>query len=121
MPVAERLWRVFPWDQNAADGDRFSPQFVPVAATQGSGRCDLARSTVAVTYFAEAPEHAIAEMMQAFRGSTFDARDLVRFGQRLALVDAVIAPTSRAAIFDRNVRLLLRSIRCRIAVGSSSP
>lgn len=33
------LWRVFPWDPNAAEGERFSASFVP--GGQGRNRFDL--------------------------------------------------------------------------------
>ena len=100
MPVEKTLWRVFPWDPDASEGDHFSPQFVPPPATQGSGRFDLPRSRAAVTYFAESPDHAIAELLQGFRGHTLEPADLMRYGRRLALVNAVLAARPREGIFD---------------------
>ncbi|MGQ0816302.1 MAG: RES family NAD+ phosphorylase [Gemmatimonadota bacterium] len=100
MPVAETLWRVFPFDPAAREGEPFSAGFLPPAMTQGSGRFDLPDSGVAVMYLAESPEHAVAELMQGFRGAVLETEDLTRYGKRLALVSVVIARPRRAAIFD---------------------
>lgn len=99
MALAETLWRVFPWDQEAPPGHWFSPQFIAPAAAQGSGRFDL-RDSAPVTYFAETPDHAVAELIQGFRGSTLDAADLTRYGKPLALVGAEVAGASRSGVFD---------------------
>lgn len=82
------LWRVFPWDPDAAEGDRFSAAFVPMP--QGSGRFDLPGNPRGAVYFAESPEHAVAEMIQAFRNNPepLSDADLTRWGRRLALVEA---------------------------------
>jgi hypothetical protein len=68
------LHRVFPWDERAAAGAPFSPSFVPVL--QGSGRFDLNDSPV--LYLGESAEHAVAEMLQGFRGRPFAAATLRR-------------------------------------------
>ncbi len=57
------LWRVFPWEPRAAEGEPFSAAFVP--GTQGSGRFDLRGGRV--LYLAESAEHAVAEKIQRFR------------------------------------------------------
>jgi hypothetical protein len=61
------LWRVFPWDPAAAEGDRFSAGFVP--GGQGRNRFDLPGQPRGVIYLAESEEHAVAEMIQAYRNS----------------------------------------------------
>lgn len=82
VDLPDRLWRVFPWDPDAAAGEPFSASYL--SAAQGSGRFDLPGSTV--LYLAEDPEHAVAEKIQRYRGQTIDAADLEEFGQPLALV-----------------------------------
>lgn len=77
------LWRVFPWDPQAEEGQPFSASFVP--GGQGGGRFDLPESRAGVLYLAEAPEHAIAERLQVFRNQTVDAADLRLAGHGLAL------------------------------------
>lgn len=61
------LWRVFPWDQGAAEGERFSASFVP--GGQGRYRFDLRGNPLGIIYFAEIEAHAVAEMIQAYRHS----------------------------------------------------
>jgi hypothetical protein len=77
------LYRVFPWDAEAAPGEPFSPEFIP--AQQGSGRFDLADEPV--LYLGETAEHPVAEVLQAFRGRAFQPGMLRRFGHPLALVE----------------------------------
>lgn len=78
------LWRVFPWDPEARDQDRFSPSHVP--APTGRGRFDLPRDVSNVLYVAESPDHAVAEMIQPWRGKRISAAHLVRASLPLALV-----------------------------------
>lgn len=94
------LWRVFPWDPRAAEGDRFSAAFVPMP--QGSGRFDLPGNVRGVVYFAESPEHAVAEMIQQFRNhpDPLTDADLMRWGYRLALVSATLEDTLWPRIRD---------------------
>lgn len=94
----ERVWRVFPWDPTAPAGARFSPGFAP--ATQGQGRFDLPGRPGGVRYAAETPEHAVAEMIQHFRGQRLAAADLRIGGHGLALVDLTLAPGLRERIVD---------------------
>lgn len=62
---------------------------------QGSGRFDVPASPRGVVYFAETPEHAVAEMIQQFRNhpEPVTTEDLTRWGQRLALVRATLDRT----------------------------
>ena len=94
------LWRVFPWDASAAESERFSAAFVPMP--QGSGRFDLPGNVRGVTYFAESPEHAIAELIQQFRNhpEPLTNADLTRWGRRLALVSATLDPATWERIPD---------------------
>jgi hypothetical protein len=103
------LHRVFPWDPRAVDGAPYSPTFVPVQ--QGSGRFDLADSPV--LYLGDAPEHAVAEMLQGFRGRPFLASALRRFGWPLALL-RVEVPDDLAALvadLDDPARLVALGLR----------
>jgi len=88
MPA--RLWRVFPWDPNAAPGSRFSASFVP--AGQGRGRFDLVGQPSGVLYLAESEVHAVAEMVQKYRNipEPLTNDDLTAWGQRLALVEVTL-------------------------------
>jgi hypothetical protein len=80
------LYRVFPWDAEAAPGEPFSREFIP--SQQGSGRFDLADEPV--LYLGETAEHPVAEVLQAFRGRTFQPGILRRFGHPLALVEMAL-------------------------------
>lgn len=75
------LYRVFPYDPSALARAPFAADHVP--RNQGSGRFDRAQG--AVWYLAESPEHAVAEVLQAFRGRTLSRGMLNRFGHALAL------------------------------------
>lgn len=66
LNLAGPFWRVFPWDPAAPDGQPFSARYVPPAGSQTGGRFDL--ENVPVLYLAEQPEHALAELLQRFRG-----------------------------------------------------
>lgn len=90
------LWRVFPWDPAAERGAPFSPEAPP--GRLGSGRFDLPGVTP-VRYFAESPEHAVAEVIQGLRNQTLDVADLVRV-HPLALVEARLDATTAARIAD---------------------
>ncbi|HEX8694664.1 MAG TPA: RES family NAD+ phosphorylase [Longimicrobium sp.] len=101
MSTGERvLWRVFPWDPLAAEGERFSAAFVP--AGQGSGRFDLPGRSSGVLYLAETPEHAVGELIQRFRNqpAPLDAADLVVAGHTLALVRVSVAPAVAGRVAD---------------------
>jgi hypothetical protein len=51
-------------------------------------------------YFAETAEHAIAEMIQHYRGQVLSRDDLVMAGRALALVSATIPPSTRDGVAD---------------------
>lgn len=84
------MWRVFPWDPRAGDGEPFSPSYLPPG--QGSGRFDLPGHPDGVLYTAETPEHAIAERIQQYRGGVLDDADLVVARHRLAIVAMDVPP-----------------------------
>ncbi|HET9984975.1 MAG TPA: RES family NAD+ phosphorylase [Longimicrobiales bacterium] len=94
----ERVWRVFPWDPAAAEGERFSRSFVP--RTQGHGRFDLPGAPGGVLYLAETAEHAVAEMIQHYRGQLLEEPDLYQGGYALALVEVTIPEPVRQAVAD---------------------
>jgi hypothetical protein len=78
------LWRVFPWDPAAVPGEAFSPQFLP--RQSGQGRFDLpASSGASAWYFAELPEHAVAEKLQHLRNRRLLDEFLFERGRRLAV------------------------------------
>jgi hypothetical protein len=82
--MAPTLWRAFPWDPGAGQGEPFSPGYLPKQS--GQGRFDLPVSTGASAwYFAESPEHALAEKLQELRGRTLQDDFLFERGHRLAL------------------------------------
>lgn len=85
------LWRVFPWDPDAAEGERFSAAFVP--GGQGRYRFDLPGNALGVLYLAGSEEHAVAEMIQPYRNSILPLTndDLTLWGHRLALVPVTVA------------------------------
>lgn len=85
------LWRVFPWDPGAAEGERFSAAFVP--GGQGRYRFDLPGNPRGVLYLAETEAHAVAEMIQAYRNSPqpLTDDDLTVWGHRYALVSVSLA------------------------------
>lgn len=93
-----RVWRVFPWDRSAPEGERFSVTYVPPG--QGKGRLDLPGVPGAVIYCSETPEHAVAEMIQHYRGQVLEEPDLRAGGHDLALVDLTLAPELRERVLD---------------------
>ncbi|MGH7447712.1 MAG: RES family NAD+ phosphorylase [Longimicrobiales bacterium] len=91
-------WRVFPWDSEAAPDDPFSPAWVP--PSQGQGRFDLPGTPGGVIYMAESPEHAVAEMIQHYRGQTLDSADLRVAGRPLAIARITIGDRVMAEVAD---------------------
>jgi len=89
---------VFPWDPDAPDTERFSPTYVP--PTQGTGRFDLSGLGGGVLYLAETPEHAVAEMIQHYRGQVLDGADLRIAGHPLALVEVTLPARVRHGVID---------------------
>ncbi|MEO8337226.1 MAG: RES family NAD+ phosphorylase [bacterium] len=88
------LYRAFPWDSASQSGMPFAPDYIP--QHQGSGRFDLRDS--AVWYLAESPEHAVAEMLQGFRGRRFHEGMLRRFGRTLAFAAIALSDDTAAHI-----------------------
>lgn len=69
------FWRVFPWDPHAPDGAPFSARYVPPASSQTGGRFNF--EGTAILYLAQSPAHAVAEVLQGFRGKTLKSEHLV--------------------------------------------
>ncbi len=90
------LWRVFPWDPGASEGARFSAFFIP--APTGRGRFDLPRDLSPVLYLAESPDHAVAELLQPWRGRRLEPHHLERAGRPLAAAGVEVPST--AWLFD---------------------
>lgn len=90
------LWRVFPWNAKARTGERFSTTYIP--PVQGKGRFDLMGSAAGVLYLSEAPEHAIAESIQHFRGELLGAEELLVADQPLSLVSVELSEAIRAEV-----------------------
>lgn len=103
------LYRVFPWDQRAASGSPFAPDYVPTQ--QGSGRFDL--SDGAVLYLGEMAEHPVGEMLQGFRGRPFRDGSLRRFGQPLALVEVRLPSDVASGIIDLDDPAQLQRLHLR--------
>lgn len=99
MTLAPRsAWRVFPWDPRAADGDPWSPRYVP--PFQGHGRFDLRDAPLGVLYLAESPAHAIAEKLQDLRNQSLEDTDLFEGGHRYALAEVQLAPATFETMVD---------------------
>lgn len=96
MPEPQRLWRVFPWDERAEDGAPFSARFVPPG--QGSGRFDLPATPV--LYAAEAPDHAVAEKIQRFRGQDLADYDLTEWQRPISLAELELPAGAAERIAD---------------------
>lgn len=98
------LWRAFPWDPGAAEGQRFSAVFVP--PSRGVGRFDLPGDTAGVLYLAESPAHAIAEKIQDLRNQQLTRQDLAEGGHPYALSELTmegITPERIADLCDAEV------------------
>ncbi|HEX8241997.1 MAG TPA: RES family NAD+ phosphorylase [Longimicrobium sp.] len=108
-----RLWRVFPWDPGAAEGERFSAAFVP--GGQGRGRFDLPGEAAGVLYLAESPEHAVAELIQRYRNqpAPLEPADLTAYGHALALVEVTV----RARVAERIADLCDPEVLARHAIA----
>ena len=93
-----KRWRVFPWDERAVPGARFSPSFVPIPT--GRGRFDLPRELSNILYLAESPEHAVGEAIQPWRGQRIGAPHFSRAGFPLALVQVTTTPEVESDLVD---------------------
>jgi hypothetical protein len=101
-----RGWRAFPFDAGAEPGAPFSATYVHPGQT--AGRFDL-QDRPPVLYLAESPEHAVGELLQAFRGRRIGPDHLRRHGYPLAVVSIEIAPGLARRIPDlTDPRTLLR-------------
>ena len=101
------LWRVFPFDASARDGEPYSVRSVAPGHRQTGGRFDL--GTASVLYLAETPAHGVAEVLRRFTGSVLSPA-LLRLGRHpLALVQVVVPPEIAAGIVDLgDPRVLVR-------------
>lgn len=88
-PPARSTWRCFPWDAKARRDEPFSATFLVPGQTVG--RFDLG-DRPPVRYLAESPEHAIGEVLGAFRGTHFHPAYLRQGGHALALVEVTLSP-----------------------------
>ena len=104
------MWRCFPWDPAAAAGEPFSADYLVPGQTVG--RFDL-HDRPPVRYLAETPEHALGEMLAAFRGTTFRPAYLRQRGRALALVEAVLAPTLAERVADCTDPAVLSALELR--------
>jgi hypothetical protein len=79
---------------------------------QGRGRFD-APAISPVWYLAETATHAVAEILQSFRGQEVGPAELVRFKHPLALVEATLPPADAARVLDLcdPAQLLARGLR----------
>jgi hypothetical protein len=109
-PPAE-AWRVFPWDPDAAEGESFSVGWVP--RSQGQGRFDRPGVPGGVIYLAESPVHAVAEMIQHYRGQRLNAPDLRMSGHALALARVEIPEPFGARLADLCHPAILLELRIR--------
>jgi len=93
-----RLWRVFPWNEEAADGEPFSVRSVPPVEKQIGGRFD--NEATSVLYLGESGEHAVAEVLRQFRGRPLKPGHLRQHGLPLALVDVTVPGSILEQIAD---------------------
>lgn len=98
IPPGSPLWRAFPWDPGAAEGQRFSAAFVP--PSRGVERFDLSDETAGVIYLTESPAHALAEKVQDLRNQTLNEDDLSEGGHRYALPQVSLGADTAAKIVD---------------------
>ncbi len=96
MAPSPELWRVFPWDAAAPQGEPFSASYVP--RSQGSGRFDLVG--IGVLYLAEDAVHAVAERIARFRGTDLGERHLREWGRPLALTRAQVPESVLVGVLD---------------------
>lgn len=91
------LWRCFPWDRSATPGAPFSPSHLQ--AGQTAGRFDLG-DRPPVRYLAGSDAHAIAEILQGFRGATLTPAHLKRHGWPLAIATFEVPGSIAAKVAD---------------------
>jgi len=90
-------WRCFPWDLAARPGEEGSAEWL--APAQGTGRFDLFGEPP-VLCLGESAAHAVAEVLQGFRGNRFHPAMLQRRGRPLAVAAFRTASLSMGALAD---------------------
>ena len=111
-PAALQGWRCFPWDPAAKPGAPFSAGYLRPGQT--AGRFDLG-DRPPVCYLAGSEAHAIAEILQGFRGATLTSAHLKRHGFQLALVAVDVPPTIVTQLADLDDPAVLSSLGLRPA------
>lgn len=91
------LWRCFPWDDDAAPGTPFAPDYLSPGQTVG--RFDLG-DRPPVRYLAGSEVHAIGEILAEFRGTRFHPSYLRRQHRPLALVRILVTTALLARVPD---------------------
>jgi hypothetical protein len=104
------LWRAFPFNEAAADGEPYSIRSVAPAHLQTGGRFDL--GTTSVLYLGETPAHAVAEVLRRFSGRALVPALLRHSRHPLALV-AVTVP---ADVARRLVDLAVPQMLARLGI-----
>jgi len=92
------LWRVFPYDRGAREGEPYSVRSVAPAHRQTGGRFDL--GTHPVLYLAETPAHAVAEVLRRFSGRALTPLLLHHSHHPLALVGAELSAELSSGLVD---------------------
>jgi len=105
------LWRVFPYDAAAREGDPYSVRSVAPAHRQTGGRFDLGTSSV--LYLGETPAHAVAEVLRRFSGRALSPLLLRHSHLPLALVNAELAAEIAAGLVDFTDPEVLRRLNVR--------
>jgi hypothetical protein len=104
-----KLWRVFPWEPAAREGEPFSPGYInPI---QRMGRYDLGGRPL-ILNLAESRAHAIAEQIQGRHGRWLRKADLRESGRPLAVVQVRIR-AQESAIPDLSLPGALHRLGCR--------
>jgi hypothetical protein len=92
------LWRAFPFDEAALDGEPYSLRSVAPAHRQTGGRFDL--GTTPVLYLGESPAHAVAEVLRRFSGRALSPALLRHSRHPLALVRVGVPAPVAARLVD---------------------
>lgn len=110
MPTLGPLWRVFPWDVGADDGEPYSASYI--TPEQTSGRYDLHGHPL-ILNLAESPAHAIAEQIQHRHGQRLRAQDLAEAGRPLAVVKVTVRIPSPRSVANLCEPRELHRLACR--------
>ncbi|HKP75911.1 MAG TPA: RES family NAD+ phosphorylase [Longimicrobiaceae bacterium] len=103
-----KLWRVFPYDEDAADGEPYSVRSVAPGHKQTGGRFDL--GSTSVLYLAELPAHGVAEILRRFTGSVLIPQLLYLNKRPLALVEVTVPEGIAASLVDLNSPAVLQHL-----------